>query len=348
MNTGVRTDEKLYELENHGDYFFPLKIRLDDLSEFPNSIMGCHWHSEIEYNYVLKGVVEYQIFDQTYIVHQNEGLFINSNCLHMAKLYQCENSIFFCIVFQPNLLYGFSGSTTEQKYVTPLLLSKQLPAIHFQSSAPQYIACNNRIREIYEIYNTQPFGYKLEIQIRLQQIWLSMLRNNPNVVSLPVNMSSHDEKRLKTLLAFIEENYASKLTLDQIAASANISKSECCRFLKKEINILRTKQSCRRGCRTISPAYAPKPVPTDFIPKKFQFFLPPISANQKIRTCLRTRNRYRKVSVLFLRPSGIRFELSGLPCSALITPVLVLHSCEPRAAPGIKKHPICQTACDTV
>ena len=38
---------------------------------------------------------------------------------------------------------------------------------------------------------------------------------------------------MKKILAFIQDNYAQKITLTDIADAAHVSKSECCRLFKK-------------------------------------------------------------------------------------------------------------------
>lgn len=236
MRLPVQTDENLQELAEHGDYFFPLEIHMDDLDEFPNRLMGCHWHKQVEYNYVLEGTAQFQVSGRTYIVHAGEGLFINSNCLHQAQVFGEDKCVFFCIVFQATLLSGFSNSIIAQKYVLPILESKEFPAFYFDSCSSLHQGCNQKILEIYHLYQEKVDFYEIKIQILLQEIWLSMLQSNEKIIPAPMAAPTYDEQRLKAILTFLENNYAAKLSLEEIASSANISKSECCRFLKQTLN----------------------------------------------------------------------------------------------------------------
>ncbi len=236
MRLPVQTDNNLQELAEHGDYFFPLEIHMDNLDEFPNGLMGCHWHNQVEYNYVLEGTAQFQVSGRTYIVHAGEGLFINSNCLHQAQAFGDEKCVFFCIVFQPALLSGFPNSIIAQKYVLPILESKEFPAFYFDSCSPLHRDCNQKMLEIHHFYQDKADFYEIQIQILLQEIWLSMLRSNEEIIPAPMTVPAYDEQRLKTILTFLENNYAAKLSLEEIALSANISKSECCRFLKQTLN----------------------------------------------------------------------------------------------------------------
>lgn len=236
MQPGVQVDGNLQELTKHGDFFFPLEIHMDDLDDFPNHMMNCHWHEQVEFNYVLSGTVEFQVSGQQYIVRSGEMLFINSNCLHQAKPYSMEHCVFFCVVFTASMLCGFPNSIVSQKYIDPLLRRHDLPAVYFAKSAPNNRSCCQKILDIFDIYQAKPHFYEFEIQILLQSVWLDLLRSISSRITPVAQSKKFDEARLKTLLAFIESHYASKLTLEQIAASANISKSECCRFFKQALN----------------------------------------------------------------------------------------------------------------
>jgi len=44
-------------------------------------------------------------------------------------------------------------------------------------------------------------------------------------------------QRLRDILAFIEQNYNREISLEDVARTANICKSECCRFFKKHMGI---------------------------------------------------------------------------------------------------------------
>ena len=48
---------------------------------------------------------------------------------------------------------------------------------------------------------------------------------------------SLDESRTKDMILFIEQHFADKITLDDLASSVHISKSECCRCFKRALNL---------------------------------------------------------------------------------------------------------------
>ena len=76
----------------------------------------------------------------------------------------------------------------------------------------------------------------MELQWRLTHIWMFLWNHLSHQTSSSGNSESKHTDRLKNILMYIQEHYAEKITLADIAATANICQSECCRFFKKHMN----------------------------------------------------------------------------------------------------------------
>ena len=59
--------------------------------------------------------------------------------------------------------------------------------------------------------------------------------NNNATIDIPSDKSKYD--RIRDIVSYIEKNYATQITLDNISQSIHICKSECSRFFKKYMNI---------------------------------------------------------------------------------------------------------------
>ena len=83
-----------------------------------------------------------------------------------------------------------------------------------------------------EYHKTEYYIY--EVLCLLSQLWLAVCKN----VQLPTKaIDTVLEVRMQKLLQYINEHYGEDLSLDKLAASANISKSECLRCFKKSVQI---------------------------------------------------------------------------------------------------------------
>ena len=76
---------------------------------------------------------------------------------------------------------------------------------------------------------------KMCIRDRLTKIWLMLLEHRTSFSLNENALNPKTSARLKAILSFIHENFEKKISLDDIANSVHLCKSECCRFFKKHM-----------------------------------------------------------------------------------------------------------------
>ena len=74
------------------------------------------------------------------------------------------------------------------------------------------------------------------MHIELTIIWQKLFNYFSNLPESNARETEH-WTRLKTILLFIREHYSEQITLEDIASSVNICRSECCRFFKKHMHM---------------------------------------------------------------------------------------------------------------
>ena len=77
------------------------------------------------------------------------------------------------------------------------------------------------------------YGYELETKGMLCRLWLQLLEKDASAQRQVTARALLDEERVKNAILFIQEHYREALTLDHIAESIHVSKSECCRCFKR-------------------------------------------------------------------------------------------------------------------
>ena len=85
----------------------------------------------------------------------------------------------------------------------------------------------------------EDYGFEFIIKNQISLIWQLIALNTSHLYlhnNCPINSHSLSQERLKQMLRFIHKNYFKNITIDDIAKSANISRSECFRCFKKMIN----------------------------------------------------------------------------------------------------------------
>lgn len=235
MKKKINIGDNLFEEKLHGDYAFPFEISHDTLSAFEHGFMDCHWHPEPELSIVLDGTMEYQVNDTVYELTKGCGIFANSNSLHTARANEGQDCTYFAVIFNPVLIFGHENSSIEKKYVDVVLRSDFFASLYLDPAYGSHKQILDLLLDIDALYKAQETCYELLIKSKLCELWSLLFTEFHNSIGGKNITVSRDVPRLKQVLSYIHDNYNGRLTLEDIAASCNISKSECCRFFKKII-----------------------------------------------------------------------------------------------------------------
>ncbi len=222
----------------HGTPQFPMRIYENNFDWYADNIIDWHWHPEIEIAVVLSGRVMCCINDTVIEVGEGEGFFINSNTMHMERpIEDDEKPIMNTVCFMPEFIGDCGGDLIFRKYVSPVVTDMSLRGMKLSEDIPWQRDILAAVRKLYRISEHKERGYELQCRNIIGELWYKLAVNISSVSedSAPAAESGLGEKRLKEMLSFIHENYASDLTVDDIAASANISKSECFRCFRNII-----------------------------------------------------------------------------------------------------------------
>lgn len=194
-----------------------------------------HWHEEVEFNYIVSGTAVFTTTNQSRIFQKGEAFFINSNVLCTMKTQtEGETCIMDSHLFHPTLLGGHFKSIFSTRYLEPVLQNRNLEFMEFRGdTSPQ--------KKIVELLRQAAFLQKkehVEFQTRniFSDIWLLLLEELQETKPASAPLNNTRQERIQTMLTFIRQNYREKLSLEDIARSASISKSECLRCFRTGID----------------------------------------------------------------------------------------------------------------
>jgi len=187
-----------------------------------------HWHEELEFSYVRQGLLRVAITGRQYVFGEGEGFFLNTNLLHTMEPAETGCTVRWdSHMMHPMLLGGQYKSIFDLKYMAPILHNKKLELLEFRREHENQAAILELLRKTAAVQESE---YR-EFQTRnlLAEIWLLLIQEMKRLESgtgLPRHVS---QERIQTMLSYVHRNFGEKLTLDQIAESASISKRECLR-----------------------------------------------------------------------------------------------------------------------
>ena len=192
-----------------------------------------HWHSEAQLSIVTSGRVRFFTRDSEYLLEKGQGIFLNSNRIHMAhKEIEDSSCSYLCIKFDPAELCG----SLSESYAAPLTAAAAPDAIPLYGNRWANEACA-LMNDLAEVYGRADMGYELKMQIILLKIWLLIYENCQADEDESKYTSFSEKQRIETLCSFINSNYAEKISLSDISSSAHISNGECCRIFKRLLNM---------------------------------------------------------------------------------------------------------------
>lgn len=223
----VIVNQQLQEKIRYEHPDFPVARFIDQLDQFADGSFLCHWHTEFELAVVLKGNVEYQLGQETFQLTAGKGIFINSQILHSARQLSA-GSVIFNIEFLPTLFNTVGTSLLYQKYFSSLSKKNSIGCLITEDT--EYgTHILQRLRNIHSLKLTR-YTYELSCMEDILSIWRSLLHlKNQLEYDPPSNDDISREHRLRKMVAYIQTNFDSPITVEDIAAAASISRSECFR-----------------------------------------------------------------------------------------------------------------------
>ncbi len=229
----LQIDERGLELLAHGTWAFPAACYYDDLSarEVP-----WHWHDELEMIFIDAGTARVLAGTETFLVAKGEAVFTNAGVFHadFAQENPCRGH---SIVFHPALIGGMRDSIFWQDYIRPLIDNKALQGVHLKRTVPWQARAMDAAEGAWQACVREEPGYPFRVRAALSELLFLIWQNQSISREPPDNKQQRDSRRVKEMVSFIAASYGDAITLEQIAASASVSKSECLRCFRA---VLRT------------------------------------------------------------------------------------------------------------
>ncbi len=220
-------DHQLREHIPHTGLEFPITYFHDELVTLPDRAGPLHWHPDFEIATAECGVLDYQVGGQHIILEAGDSIFVNGNMLHGIK--QLSGDVpdpMPNIVFSGTLIAP-ETSTIYQKHILPIAQCDSLPFVVFRRGDRSHSEINCLIKDIYRQMNEKKPCFELAVQRNINCIFEFL---SCNFAELPkteaTRIQINNQIRLQKMLTYIYENYAESVTLEDIAKSADISRSE--------------------------------------------------------------------------------------------------------------------------
>ncbi len=187
-----------------------------------------HWHEEVEFSMVRRGSLLVTISGRRQVFRAGEGFFLNTNVLHAMEPSEPGQTVLWdSHMLHPMLLGGFSKSLFDSKYIAPVLRNKKLDLAAFRGET-EYQRTILALLEQAAAVQEDSFA-EFRTRNLFSEIWLQLIGEMELLEQRTGLQKPVSQERIQQMLEYIHHHYAEKLTLDQIAAAAIVSRRECLR-----------------------------------------------------------------------------------------------------------------------
>ena len=235
----IETYSNLYEKKTFGTLDYPVCVYYLDLHKSYMNRIRWHWHEEMEAIIINDGIAEIATDDATYQIQPGQGIIINQNVMHSIYSLDENNCTFYSIVFHPDFLFGHKVGSLHAQFLLPVQSSQFFKAMVLDERDPRQEHMIDALNDAITANMARPFGYEIATKGHLCRFWAELISKLPQMNTAPV-VSAHaslDEQRVKQAMLFIRMHHAEPISLEEIAASVHVSKSECCRCFSRTLQM---------------------------------------------------------------------------------------------------------------
>lgn len=233
----VKTSDDLYVQENFGTLDYPVSVSYLDLSKSYMNRIRWHWHEEMEILIINNGLAEVSTDDASYSLKPGQGIIINQNVMHSICSLNQKNCTFYSLVFHPSFLFGHKSDYLQARFLLPIQNNHLFKILVLNEDNPWHERMMDAVNDTIAANVTKQFGYEIATKGCLCRFWSELVSRLPLLEPAPPPHVSLDEQRVKQAMLFIRKHHAESISLEEIAESVHVSKSECCRCFSRTLQM---------------------------------------------------------------------------------------------------------------
>ena len=219
------------EVVNYNEAGIPFYVQEGNLASYNEMRALCHWHKDIELIHVIEGEMNYYINGHSILLEKGDSLAVNSQHMHYGYANQKRDCNFICVLFHPSILYN--NKLMYERYVQPIVENHSIEYFHYNKECENRELVGDIILTLNQNKENKINGEGLEAMQLLYKFWGELYRQCQKLQESKEAKDDTERSLQKEMVSYIHQNYAEMITLDEVAASANVSRSKCCSIFRK-------------------------------------------------------------------------------------------------------------------
>lgn len=227
----IETDKNLQSTLQYGTREFPFAYYYDEINRYREHAVEWHWHTGMELSFVISGPVNCFIGNKEILLSSGDVVFINHGVVH--RFVSHDGGVMANFIFQSGFISPI-GSRIHNDYVLPVLTSSAMyKKIDGQTDEERFIL--SRLIQAQNEVEIQGIAWELRVSSLIQAAWSRLYRILQSEDFCAAAASKKDNRtyaRIRIMLNYIHLHFDENISLEQIADSTNISKSEALRCFR--------------------------------------------------------------------------------------------------------------------
>jgi AraC-like DNA-binding protein len=230
--------EYLYGTEYLRDKNIPLNVFLLNRETMPHG--GLHAHEYFQIGYVYRSSCEHTLGQSRHRMVKGEVFVIPPGIPHALRAGGESDVLYFECEFMPSLVDEHFGGQSEQEhifdfaYLEPFLVSENRVRPRFSLSGRCEARVENLLFEMLDEYDNKRRGYEVCLKAQLLMLLVLLGREYESAEGGDAHRRTmmRYARAIDSTIQYINESYATELSLRQVAALAGMSVSSFSRFFK--------------------------------------------------------------------------------------------------------------------
>ena len=197
-----------------------------------SSYVPTHWHSAMEVMYVLEGEVDVTVGGQTTVLLPGDVYLVDCAVPHSTKSLDGNKAVLIQIPYP--LLERYIPDISSRRFgfdchsQSPIMRTKILQLIEI-------------IKQMQIVFEVKPDGEILRFNSLVFEFLFQIYHNfSQEMETVEAQKENKTFGRIQTILDYLDSNYSSPISLDEISKVACLQKEYFCHFFKKNMGITYT------------------------------------------------------------------------------------------------------------
>lgn len=234
----MQTDLTLKETITHGTKKNPLTgihFRTGAHTMYPEYFfVDLHWHHTIEIISILKGTYLFEINLENYRLNAGDICFLNSGDLHRITGLE-KDTIHDVLIFDPNILEFTYPDELQEQVIAPFLKHEQLFKNILPATDQLHPSAALLVNRLMELSMEKKPNWYLSCKLLLIEL-LAMMTDAGFLRQADSTRSASDKQKIsryKKIISYIEQHYADRISLNDLAKLISCNSQYLCRFFRE-------------------------------------------------------------------------------------------------------------------